>query len=323
MILSEKYLLDKNSKEAKILSVMCQLQFVILTTQKHHIFRRIFNIDFTSKELDEETGYGYFGARYMDHELMMGWLSVDPMADKYPSLSPYNYCAWNPMRLVDPDGREIWIGQYSDSKCRKYIPNSKSNTGGVANMLDNIYNGSKAGRFVIDKLVDSKNRYYVSSESDPNSQNENPDYTNPKGRYRQIYLNSKSYGLNPLTLSHELFHAFQHENKSWGKTMDCEVEAFVFAGLVGNQIGLSRNSWSQGIQNAFLGNNSSDNKCRIFEIAMNSLSKCFNATYMKFANDNFANKSVSGVGYKDLGYKQKANYSPTNSLLNRFSKSLY
>jgi hypothetical protein len=40
---------------------------------------------------------------------MTGWLSVDPMADKYPSLSPYAYCAWNPIRLVDPDGEEIWI----------------------------------------------------------------------------------------------------------------------------------------------------------------------------------------------------------------------
>lgn len=61
---------------------------------------------FTGKERDEETGYGYFGARYMDHELMM-WLSVDPMADKYPSLSPYSYCAWNPVKLVDPDGMEM------------------------------------------------------------------------------------------------------------------------------------------------------------------------------------------------------------------------
>ena len=39
---------------------------------------------FTGKERDEETGYGYFGARYMDHELMTMWLSVDPLADKYP-----------------------------------------------------------------------------------------------------------------------------------------------------------------------------------------------------------------------------------------------
>ena len=29
------------------------------------------------------------------------------MADKYPSISPYAYCAWNPVKLVDPNGREV------------------------------------------------------------------------------------------------------------------------------------------------------------------------------------------------------------------------
>ena len=67
------------------------------------------------------TGYGYLprqarqahhGARYMDHELMTMWLSVDPLADKYPSISPYAYCAWNPVKLIDPDGCEI--GDYFD-----------------------------------------------------------------------------------------------------------------------------------------------------------------------------------------------------------------
>ena len=61
---------------------------------------------FTGKERDDETGYGYFGARYMDHELMTMWLSVDPLAYKYPSISPYAYCAWNPVKLVDSDGRD-------------------------------------------------------------------------------------------------------------------------------------------------------------------------------------------------------------------------
>jgi RHS repeat-associated protein len=64
---------------------------------------------FTGKERDEETGYGYFGARYVDYELMTMWLSVDPMSDKYPSISPYAYCAWNPVKLVDPDGNEFFI----------------------------------------------------------------------------------------------------------------------------------------------------------------------------------------------------------------------
>ena len=59
---------------------------------------------FTGKERDSETGFSYFGARYYDSDLMTGWLSVDPMADKYPSYSPYQYCRWNPIKLVDPDG---------------------------------------------------------------------------------------------------------------------------------------------------------------------------------------------------------------------------
>ena len=64
----------------------------------------IFHPDSSGKEKDAETGYHYFGARYYNSDLSL-WLSVDPMADKYPSLSPYNYCAWNPMKIVDPDGK--------------------------------------------------------------------------------------------------------------------------------------------------------------------------------------------------------------------------
>ena len=62
---------------------------------------------FTGKERDAETGYSYFGASYYDSDLNGLFLSVDPMSDKYPSLSPYVYCAWNPVKLVDPDGRKI------------------------------------------------------------------------------------------------------------------------------------------------------------------------------------------------------------------------
>ncbi len=34
------------------------------------------------------------------------WLSVDPLADKYPNISPYAYCNWNPVMLVDVTGKE-------------------------------------------------------------------------------------------------------------------------------------------------------------------------------------------------------------------------
>ena len=38
-------------------------------------------------------------AQYYNSDLSI-WLSVDPLSDKYPNLSPYTYCADNPVRLV-------------------------------------------------------------------------------------------------------------------------------------------------------------------------------------------------------------------------------
>ena len=52
------------------------------------------------------TCFDYFGARYYDSDISV-WLSVEPLASKYPSMSPYMYTAGNPVMLVDPDGREI------------------------------------------------------------------------------------------------------------------------------------------------------------------------------------------------------------------------
>mgnify|MGYP001627172822 CR=1 FL=1 len=62
---------------------------------------------FSAKEKDPETGNSYFGARYYSPELSV-WLSVDPMSDKYPSHSPYNYTLLNPVNFVDPDGTSVW-----------------------------------------------------------------------------------------------------------------------------------------------------------------------------------------------------------------------
>ncbi|MCR5570137.1 MAG: RHS repeat-associated core domain-containing protein [Paludibacteraceae bacterium] len=60
---------------------------------------------FNAKELDEETGLYYYGARYLD-PAGARWLSVDPMWENDPDKTPYNYCLNNPVKLVDPDGKE-------------------------------------------------------------------------------------------------------------------------------------------------------------------------------------------------------------------------
>ncbi len=58
---------------------------------------------FTGHEKDEETGLTYAHARYYDSELAI-WLSVDPLAEKYPWISSYAYCANNPVNYIDPTG---------------------------------------------------------------------------------------------------------------------------------------------------------------------------------------------------------------------------
>ena len=53
-----------------------------------------------------KTDYTYFGARYSDSELSV-WLSVDPLASKYPMISPYMYTAGNPVNLIDRFGLDF------------------------------------------------------------------------------------------------------------------------------------------------------------------------------------------------------------------------
>lgn len=48
--------------------------------------------------------------RELGNEQPARWLSVDPLADKYPGWSPYNYCMNNPLRFTDPNG--TWVPEY-------------------------------------------------------------------------------------------------------------------------------------------------------------------------------------------------------------------
>ena len=58
---------------------------------------------FNSKELDAQTGYYYYGARYYDPGTSV-FLSVDPLADQFPGWNPYHYVHNNPINLIDPTG---------------------------------------------------------------------------------------------------------------------------------------------------------------------------------------------------------------------------
>ena len=120
---------------------------------------------FTGKERDEETGYGYFGARYMDHELMTMWLSVDPMADKYPSMSPYAYCAWNPVKLVDPDGKKIRGVKYN-YKTQQFSYSKGAIRRGTKRYIEARITTENGRKGIMD-LVNSKRKFTIKVTDNP------------------------------------------------------------------------------------------------------------------------------------------------------------
>ena len=65
---------------------------------------------YNGKEFDKMHGlntYDYGARQY--NPITARWDRIDPLAEKYYSVSPYAYCGNNPMKFVDPDGKELGL----------------------------------------------------------------------------------------------------------------------------------------------------------------------------------------------------------------------
>lgn len=103
--------------------------------------------------------------RYHNSEIGR-WLSIDPLADKYPGWSPYNYTMDSLLKYIDPDGREINI--YIKNMTKKTIDVDKVATivkkqfenAGVKDV--STYTGIIGSiKYAVNKLFGSKNNYTV------------------------------------------------------------------------------------------------------------------------------------------------------------------
>ena len=184
---------------------------------------------FSAKEKDSETGLSYFGARYYSSDLSI-WLSVDPMSDKYPSLSPYVYCAYNPVKLVDPEGETIVI--QGDDGEHTFTPGQQCNSTdenvqAAWNSLNIIY-GTEAGKTVITEMTkDGSPTFTFTNESLTNDGTGRFQKDGKKGgtMYMGGKLNEGDY------LAHELFHGYQELKGQGGASIHNEVEANIFSML--------------------------------------------------------------------------------------------
>ena len=123
-------------------------------------YKNVTPYKFNGKELDQETGYYYYGARYYDPGTAL-WFGVDPLADKYPMNSPYVYCNANPVRYVDPDGNAPWENE-NIRDARKFVATSEP--GYEVRLVDGTYGQdaqvvhTSTGKVVYEKVATPSNQ---------------------------------------------------------------------------------------------------------------------------------------------------------------------
>ena len=90
---------------------------------------------FSGKEEQSQTVLGWqdFGARMYDPDLAR-WTTPDPLADQYPGISPYAYCADDPVNFVDPEGEALDV-----------LWDLASIGLGVKSLMDNVKSGNVRG----------------------------------------------------------------------------------------------------------------------------------------------------------------------------------
>jgi RHS repeat-associated protein len=168
---------------------------------------------FTGKELDEETGLYYYGARYLDPRVSR-WLSADPaLGDYLPSapvndearrrngslpgmggvfnyvnLHAYHYAGNNPVKYTDPDGRDVEIYDLSGN----YIRTIESDTNHVYVQKPNIMQGYDLVQLQDIGVIEfNRVAALIYAEAAPNL-----DTAEQKGMGEVIYNRAKESGLS-------------------------------------------------------------------------------------------------------------------------------
>jgi RHS repeat-associated protein len=137
---------------------------------------------YNGKELDRMLGldlYDY-GARFYDARIAR-WQTIDPLCEKYYSISPYAYCANNPILFIDPDGKEPSEAEAARMSAYVYGDIAVKLTGSWTVSHKNIRNfnpvddknGSGFKSMLFERTVDGKTEYaYALAGTDKSSKSD-------------------------------------------------------------------------------------------------------------------------------------------------------
>ena len=187
----------------------------------------------------------YSGARPYDSEIGR-FVCVDPRAGLYPSLSPYSYCANNPLVLIDPTGEVIQIAAGGDtvnySVGMEYDGDNKQ----IAQLIStlNSVGGVEIGNTVLSRLIKSKGIYNVAFGGLSNSDAGGQFIGNRNNLGGSLALDSRVLS-NVGKIAHEVFHGYQHDVRAGGASIFSEVEAYLF----GAGVALSTGEMTMGFGN--------------------------------------------------------------------------
>ena len=161
---------------------------------------------YNNKELDQMHALKWYdyGARLYDPSYCR-FTTVDPLAEKYYSTSPYAYVKNNPLKFIDPDGRKL-INTIS--------PNSHQALFYIAKIA-----ATSLGNHVLSTLIDTNQKYSLNETMLPRMAAYSPlgrQINYPQFTWESIGIDIEG-GSNKTEywIGHEAFHAYDHENKQF------------------------------------------------------------------------------------------------------------